>query len=65
MSNLLIVIGNVPQVVTASIVRLAHRHGIVREVYIAIVAEEFGHFRVAEKALLRYLGDTSCGGIQV
>lgn len=34
----LIVIDNIAQMVTASIMSLAHTHGVVSEVYIAVVA---------------------------
>lgn len=41
--NLFIVGLDVAEVVAAAVVRLADAHAIVREVHIAIVAEEFGH----------------------
>lgn len=45
MSDLLIVFHHVPQVITAAVMRLPDAHGVVGEVYIAIVAEELRHRR--------------------
>ena len=45
MANLLVVVDDVAQVVAAGVVRLAHAHRVVREVDIAVVAEELGHGR--------------------
>lgn len=42
-TNLLVIVYNVAQVVSAAVVGLAHRHGVVREVDIAVVAKELGH----------------------
>lgn len=42
-ADLLVVVYHVSQVVSAAVVSLAHAHGVVREVDIAIVAEELGH----------------------
>jgi hypothetical protein len=42
-ADLLVVINDVAQVVASAVVRLAHAHGVVRKVHIAVVAEEFGH----------------------
>lgn len=44
-ANLLVVVDDVAQVVAAGVVRLAHAHRVVREVDIAVVAEELGHGR--------------------
>jgi hypothetical protein len=49
MTNLLIVFDNVPQMISARVMRLSDRHGIVRKIYIAVVAEEFWHFGGREK----------------
>lgn len=43
MSDLLIVLGHVPQMIATSVMRLAHRHGIMCEIHIAVIAEELGH----------------------
>jgi hypothetical protein len=43
MTDLLVVVNNVAQVVASAVVRLAHAHGVVRKVHIAVVAEELGH----------------------
>jgi hypothetical protein len=43
MSNLLVVVDDVAQVVATRVVRLADAHGIVGEVDIAVVAEELRH----------------------
>lgn len=43
-SNLLVVFCDVSQVVATSVMRLSNRHGVMREVDIAIIAEEFRHF---------------------
>ena len=45
MADLLVVVDDVAQVVAAGVVRLAHAHRVVREVDIAVVAEELGHGR--------------------
>jgi hypothetical protein len=42
-ADLLVIVDDVSQVVSAAVVGLAHAHGVVREVDIAVVAEEFGH----------------------
>lgn len=55
MPDLLVVIYDVAQVVAAGVVRFAHAHGVVGEVDIAVVAEEFGHGCGA-------LGARVCGG---
>jgi len=44
MTNLLIVFDNVPQMVSARVMRFSNRHRIVRKIYIAVVTEEFWHF---------------------
>jgi hypothetical protein len=49
MTNLLIVFNNVPQMVSARVMRFPNRHGIVRKIYIAVVTEEFWHFGGGEK----------------
>ena len=41
MANLLVVIDDVAQVVAAAVVRLTHRHAVVRQVDIAVVAEDW------------------------
>lgn len=41
MTNLLVVIDDVAQVVSATVVCLAHAHTVVREVDIAVVAEDW------------------------
>lgn len=43
-ADLLVVVDYVAEMVAAAVVRLPHAHGVVREVDIAVVAEEFGHF---------------------
>jgi hypothetical protein len=43
MSNLLVVVDDVAQVVATRVMRLAHAHGVVSEVDIAVVAEELWH----------------------
>lgn len=43
MTNRLVVLDNVAQVVAACVVRFADAHGIVGEVDIAVVAEELWH----------------------
>jgi len=45
MSDLLVVVDHVAQVVAAGVMRLAHAHRVVGQVDIAVVAEEFGHGR--------------------
>ena len=49
MPDLLVVFHDVAEVVAPAVVGFAHAHRIVREVDVAVVAEEFGH----------------CGGIAV
>jgi hypothetical protein len=49
MTNLLIVFDNVPQMVSARVMRFSNRHGIVRKIDIAVVTEEFWHFGSGEK----------------
>lgn len=43
MADLLVVVDDIAQVVAAGVVRLAHAHGVVGEVDIAVVAEELRH----------------------
>lgn len=43
MTDLLVVVDDVAEVVSAAVVRLSDAHRVVREVDIAVVAEEFGH----------------------
>ena len=43
MSDLLVVVDHVAQVVAAGVMRLAHAHRVVGQVDIAVVAEEFRH----------------------
>ena len=43
MSNLLVVVDYIAQVVAARVMRLAHAHRVVGQVDIAVVAEEFRH----------------------
>ena len=43
MSDLLVVVDDVAQVVATRVMRLAHAHGVVGEVDIAVVAEELRH----------------------
>lgn len=43
MSDLLVVVNDVAQVVATRVMRLAHTHGVVGEVDIAVVAEELRH----------------------
>lgn len=43
MSDLLIVVDDVAEVVASRVMRLAHAHGVVGEVDIAVVAEELRH----------------------
>jgi len=45
----LIVLHNVPQVVTTGVMRLAHAHGVVREVDITVIA--YNQFKVSALAL--------------
>jgi hypothetical protein len=42
-ADLLVVVDNVAQVILSAVVRLTHAHGVVRQVDIAVVAEEFRH----------------------
>ena len=44
MPDLLVVVDDVAQVVAAAVVCFPHAHTIVREVDVAVVAEELGHF---------------------
>jgi len=44
MTNLLIVFDNVPQMVSARVMRFSNRHRIVRKIYVAVVTEELRHF---------------------
>lgn len=55
-ADLLVIVNYVSQMVSTTVVSLAHTHGIVREVDIAIIAEELGHFG--------NLCDRSCWGDQ-
>jgi len=43
MSDLLVVVNDVAQVVATRVMRLSHAHGVVGEVDIAVVAEELRH----------------------
>ena len=43
MSDLLVVVDYIAQVVAARVMRLAHAHRVVGQVDIAVVAEEFRH----------------------
>lgn len=43
MSDLLVVVDDIAQMVATGVVRLAHAHGVVGQVDIAVVAEEFRH----------------------
>jgi len=43
MANLLVVVDYISQVISAGVMGLAHAHGVVCEIYIAVVAEEFWH----------------------
>jgi hypothetical protein len=43
MSNLLVVVDYIAQVVAARVMRLAHAHRVVGQVDIAVVAEELRH----------------------
>ena len=43
MSDLLVVVDDIAQVVATRVMRLAHAHGVVGEVDIAVVAEELRH----------------------
>lgn len=43
MSDLLVVVDDIAHVVAAVVVSLSHAHGVVGEVDIAVVAEEFRH----------------------
>ena len=52
MSDLLVIVHHVAQVVAAGVVRLAHAHRVVGQVDIAVVAEEFRHGR---SRVLQYL----------
>ena len=44
MADLLIVFDHVSQMISACVVSFSHRHGVVGEVHIAVVAEELRHF---------------------
>lgn len=41
MPDLLVVVDDVAQVVSAAVVSLAHAHRVVREVHVAVVAEDW------------------------
>lgn len=41
MTDLLIVVNNVAEVVTTTVVGFAHRHGVVCQVDIAVIAEDW------------------------
>jgi len=43
-SDLLVVLDDVPQVITTAVVRFADAYGVMSEIDIAVVAEEFWHF---------------------
>jgi hypothetical protein len=43
MTNLLVVIDDISQVVPAAVVSLADAHGVVCKVHIAVVAKKLGH----------------------
>ena len=43
MSDLLVVVDHIAQVIAARVMRLAHAHRVVGQVDIAVVAEEFRH----------------------
>lgn len=45
MTDLLVVVHNISQMVTATVMGLPHAHGVMSEIDIAVVAEEFRHFR--------------------
>lgn len=40
-TDLLVVVDDVAQVVSTTVVGLAHRHGVVRQVDIAVIAEDY------------------------
>jgi hypothetical protein len=42
-ADLLVVVDDIAKMITTAVVRFTHTHGIVSEVDIAIVAEEFRH----------------------
>lgn len=44
MTNLLIVVDHIPEMISAGIMSLSYRHRVVGEVDIAIITEEFRHF---------------------
>jgi len=44
MSNLLIILDHVPQMISSRIMCFAHTHRVMREVDIAVITKEFGHF---------------------
>lgn len=48
-ANLLVVVNDVSDVVAAGVVGLAHAHGVVGQVDIAIVAEELWHLDCLER----------------
>ncbi len=43
MADGLVVVDDVAEVVAPAVVGLAHAHGVVRQVDVAVVAEELGH----------------------
>lgn len=44
MTDLLVIFNNIPQMIPPAIVRPSHTYGVVGEVYIAVVTEEFRHW---------------------
>lgn len=63
MPDLLVVVDDVSQVISAAVVRFSHAHTVVRKVDIAVVAEEFGHREGARTWLMkRFKG--SCDGLE-
>lgn len=46
-ADLLVVLDDVTQMVTAAVVSLAHAHGVVRKVHIAVIACRCGEARVS------------------
>ena len=50
MADLLVVVDDIAQMVTAGVVCFAHAHGVVSEVDIAVVAEELRHGCVSRVA---------------
>lgn len=47
MTDLLVIFHDIPQMIPAAIVRSPHTYGVVGEVYIAVITEEFRHCVVA------------------